>query len=182
MILKGERMAQDLKKLIRSVKDYPKKGVVFRDITTLLKNGKAFEKAIDQLYKKCEGKKIDLVVAVESRGFILGGALANRLGVGFVPVRKFGKLPADRIEQKYDLEYGTDSLEIHKDAVKKGQKVLIVDDLLATGGTLQAACKLVEKLGGKVVGILILIELSFLKGREKLRDYNLLSLIKYTRE
>lgn len=175
-------MAQDLKKLIRSVKDYPKKGVVFRDITTLLKNGKAFEKAIDQLYKKCEGKKIDLVIAVESRGFILGGALANRLGVGFVPVRKFGKLPADRIEQKYNLEYGTDSLEIHKDAVKKGQKVLIVDDLLATGGTLQAACKLVEKLGGKVVGILILIELSFLKGREKLQNYELFSLIKYARE
>jgi adenine phosphoribosyltransferase len=136
-------MAQDLKKLIRSVKDYPKKGVVFRDITTLLKNGKAFRKAVDLLYKKCENKKIDLVVAVESRGFILGGALANRLGVGFVPVRKFGKLPADRIGQKYDLEYGTDSLEIHKDAVKKGQKVLIVDDLLATGGTLHAACKLV---------------------------------------
>jgi len=175
-------MAQDLKKLIRSVKDYPKKGVVFRDITTLLKNGKAFKKAVDQLYKKYEGKKIDLVVAVESRGFILGGALANRLGVGFVPVRKFGKLPADRIEQKYDLEYGTDSLEIHKDAVKKGQKVLIVDDLLATGGTLQAACKLVEKLGGKVVGILVLIELSFLKGREKLQNYELFSLIKYARE
>jgi adenine phosphoribosyltransferase len=175
-------MAQDLKKLIRSVKDYPKKGVVFRDITTLLKNGKAFKKAVDQLYKIYEGKKIDLVVAVESRGFILGGALANRLGVGFVPVRKFGKLPADRIEQKYDLEYGTDSLEIHKDAVKKGQKVLIVDDLLATGGTLQAACKLVEKLGGKVVGILVLIELSFLKGREKLQNYELFSLIKYARE
>jgi len=175
-------MAQDLKKLIRNVKNYPKKGVVFRDITTLLKDGKAFKKAVDQLYKKYEGKKIDLVVAVESRGFILGGALANRLGVGFVPVRKFGKLPADRIEQKYDLEYGTDSLEIHKDAVKKGQKVLIVDDLLATGGTLQAACKLVEKLGGKVVGILVLIELSFLKGREKLQNYELFSLIKYARE
>ena len=175
-------MTQDLKKLIRNVKDYPKKGVVFRDITTLLKNGKAFKKAVDQLYKRCEGKKIDLVVAVESRGFILGGALANRLGVGFVPVRKFGKLPADRIEQKYDLEYGTDSLEIHKDAVKKGQKVLIVDDLLATGGTLRAACKLVEKLGGKVVGILILIELSFLKGTEKLQNYELFSLIKYARE
>ncbi|MCJ7457518.1 MAG: adenine phosphoribosyltransferase [candidate division Zixibacteria bacterium] len=175
-------MAQDLKKLIRSVKDYPKKGVVFRDITTLLKDGKAFKKTVDLLYKKYHGKKIDLVVAVESRGFILGGALANRLGVGFVPVRKFGKLPADRIEQKYDLEYGTDSLEIHKDAVKKGQKVLIVDDLLATGGTLQATCKLVEKLGGKVVGILVLIELSFLKGREKLKNYDLFSLIKYARE
>lgn len=175
-------MPQDLRKLIRNVRDYPKKGVVFRDITTLLKNGKAFKKAVDLLYRKYKGKKIDLVVAVESRGFILGGALANRLGVGFVPVRKFGKLPADRIEQKYDLEYGTDSLEIHKDAVKKGQKVLVVDDLLATGGTLQAACKLVEKLGGRVAGILVLIELSFLKGREKLKNYDLFSLINYPRE
>lgn len=175
-------MAQDLKKLIRDVKDYPKKGVIFRDITTLLKNGKAFKRTVDWLYKRCKGKKIDLIAAVESRGFILGGALANRMGVGFVPVRKFGKLPAERIEEKYDLEYGTDTLEIHRDAVKKGQKVLIVDDLLATGGTLQATCKLIEKLGGKVAGILILIELSFLKGREKLKNYDLFSLIKYSKE
>jgi adenine phosphoribosyltransferase len=180
--LKGEKMAQDLKRLIRNVKDYPKPGVVFRDITTLLKNGKAFKRAVDLLYKIYEGEKIDLIAAVESRGFILGGALANRMGVGFIPVRKFGKLPADRIEEKYDLEYGTDTLEIHRDAVKKGQKVLIVDDLLATGGTLQATCKLVEKLGGKVAGILVLIELSFLKGREKLKNYDLFSLIKYNKE
>lgn len=175
-------MARSFKKLIRNVKDYPKKGVVFRDITTLLKNGRAFKLAVDLLYKRYKGKKIELVAAIESRGFILGGALANRMGVGFVPVRKFGKLPADRIEEKYDLEYGTDTLEIHKDAVKKGQKVLIVDDLLATGGTLKATCKLVEKLGGKVAGILVLIELSFLKGREKLKDYDLFSLIKYDQE
>jgi len=175
-------MAQDLKRLIRNVKDYPKKGVVFRDITTLLKDGKALKRAVDLLYHRSKGKKLDLIAAIESRGFILGGALANRMGVGFVPVRKFGKLPADRIEEKYDLEYGTDALEIHKDAVKKGQRVLIVDDLLATGGTLQATCKLVEKLGGKVAGILVLIELSFLKGREKLRGYDLYSLVKYDKE
>lgn len=175
-------MAQDLKRLIRNVKDYPKKGVVFRDITTLLKDGKALKRAVDLLYHRSEGKKLDLIAAIESRGFILGGALANRMGVGFVPVRKFGKLPADRIEEKYDLEYGTDALEIHKDAVRKGQRVLIVDDLLATGGTLQATCKLVEKLGGEVAGILVLIELSFLNGRDKLKNYDLFSLIKYDEE
>ncbi len=175
-------MTQDLKRYIRNIKDYPKKGVVFRDITTLLKNGKALKQVVDLLYKGYKGEKADLIAAIESRGFILGGALANKMGLGFVPVRKLGKLPADCIEQKYDLEYGTDTLEIHRDAVKKGQKILVVDDLLATGGTLQATCKLVEKLGGKVAGILVLIELSFLKGREKLRNYNLFSLIKYGSE
>lgn len=175
-------MAQDLKRYIRNIKDYPKKGVVFRDITTLLKNGKALKQAVDLLYKGYKGGKVDLIAAIESRGFILGGALANKMSVGFVPVRKIGKLPADCIEQKYDLEYGTDTLEVHRDAVKKRQKVLIVDDLLATGGTLQATCKLVEKLGGKVAGILVLIELSFLKGREKLKNYDLFSLIKYNKE
>lgn len=172
-------MAQDLKRYIRNIKDYPKKGVVFRDITTLLKNGKALKQAVTSLYKGYKGGKVDLIAAIESRGFILGGALANKMGVGFVPVRKLGKLPADCIEQKYDLEYGTDTLEVHRDAVKKGQKVLIVDDLLATGGTLQATCKLIENLGGKVAGILVLIELSFLKGREKLKNYDFFSLIKY---
>jgi adenine phosphoribosyltransferase len=172
-------MAQNLKRYIRNIKDYPKKGVIFRDITTLLKNGKALKQAVDSLYKGYKRGKVDLIAAIESRGFILGGALANKMNVGFVPVRKLGKLPADCIEQKYDLEYGTDTLEIHRDAVKRGQKVLIVDDLLATGGTLQATCKLIENLGGKVAGILVLIELSFLKGREKLKNYNLFSLIKY---
>ncbi|MDH4223944.1 MAG: adenine phosphoribosyltransferase [candidate division Zixibacteria bacterium] len=175
-------MEKNLKLLIRNVKDYPKKGVVFRDITTLLKNGKAFKKAVDLLYKRYKNRKIDLIAAIESRGFILGGALANKMGIGFVPVRKFGKLPADTVEQSYNLEYGTDALELHRDAVKRGQKVLIVDDLLATGGTLQATCKLIEKLGGKVAGILVLIELSFLKGEEKLKNYDLYSLIKYDRE
>ena len=172
-------MTQNLRRLIRKVKDYPKKGIVFIDITTLLKNGKAFKKVVDLLHIRYKGNKIDLIAAIESRGFIIGGALANKMGVGFVPVRKFGKLPADTIEQSYDLEYGTDTLELHKDAVKKGQRVLIVDDLLATGGTLQATCKLVEKLGGKVIGILVLIELSFLKGRDKVKKYDLFSLLRY---
>jgi adenine phosphoribosyltransferase len=170
---------EKLRELIRDVPDYPKKGIVFKDITTLIKRGDAFDQVINIFFDICKDKKIDLVAAVESRGFIFGGVLANRLKVGFVPIRKFGKLPADTVEQKYDLEYGTDRLEIHKDAVTTGQKVLIVDDLLATGGTIKAACKLVEKLGGEVAGILVMIELGFLNGRDKLKDYDLLTLIRY---
>ena len=175
-------MSQKLMEMIRDVPNYPKKGVVFKDITTLLKNGDAFNEVIDIFCKKCKGKKIDLVAAIESRGFIFGGALADRLKVGVVPVRKLGKLPADTVVEKYDLEYGTDSLEMHKDAVKKGQKVIIIDDLLATGGTLEATCRLVEKLGGEVAGILVMIELGFLKGREKLKNYDFFSLLKYEKE
>jgi len=170
---------EKLMRLIRDVPDYPKKGIVFKDITTLIKRGDAFDEVINIFLEKCKDKKVELVAAVESRGFIFGGVLANRLKVGFVPIRKFGKLPADTVEQKYDLEYGTDTLEIHKDAVTPGQKVLIVDDLLATGGTIKAACKLVEKIGGQVVGILIMIELGFLNGRDKLKDYDLFTLIRY---
>jgi len=168
-----------LRELIRDVPDYPKKGIVFKDITTLIKRGDAFDEVVNIFLEKCKDKNVDVVAAVESRGFIFGGALANKLKVGFVPIRKFGKLPADTVEQKYDLEYGTDTLEIHKDAVTPGQKVLIVDDLLATGGTIKAACKLVEKLGGEVVGILVMIELGFLNGRDKLTDYDLFTLIRY---
>jgi adenine phosphoribosyltransferase len=175
-------MADQFKRLIRNIKDYPKSGVVFRDITTLIKKGEAFQQVMDVFYKKCKGKKIDLIAAVESRGFIFGGALANRLGVGFIPIRKIGKLPSATVEEKYDLEYGTDTLQMHADAVKKGQRVIIVDDLLATGGTLLATCKLIEKLGGKVVGILVMIELEFLKGRDKLKNYELFSLMKYDKE
>jgi adenine phosphoribosyltransferase len=171
--------AEKLMQLIRDVPDYPKKGIVFKDITTLIKRGDAFDEVINIFLEKCKDKKVELVAAVESRGFIFGGVLANRLKVGFVPIRKFGKLPADTVEQKYDLEYGTDTLEIHKDAVMPGQKVLIVDDLLATGGTIKAACKLVEKLGGQVIGILIMIELGFLNGRDKLKDYDLFTLLRY---
>ncbi len=168
--------------LIRDIKDYPKEGITFRDITTLIKNGKAFNQVLDIFHSICKDKNVDLVAAIESRGFIFGGALADRLGVGIVPVRKLGKLPADTVVEKYDLEYGTDSLELHTDAISKGQRVLIVDDLLATGGTLHATCGLVEKLGGKVAGIIVLIELSFLKGREKFNDYDFFSLIQYQTE
>ena len=169
-------------KLIRDIPDFPKPGIVFKDITTLIKNGKAFNEVIDIFHKKVKNKKVDLVLAIESRGFIFGGALANKLKVGFVPVRKPGKLPWAVEQESYSLEYGQDTLQIHQDAVKKGQKVLIVDDLLATGGTLQATCRLVEKLGGKVAGILVLIELSFLKGKDKLSNYDFYSLIKYDSE
>jgi len=171
-----------LKKRIRSIPNFPKKGIVFRDITTLLKDEKAFKLAIDLLYKRYRGKKVDKVVSVESRGFILGSALAYRLGVGFIPVRKPNKLPAKTIQEEYQLEYGTDVLEIHKDALKKGEKILIVDDLLATGGTVSATCKLVERLGGRIVGLAFLIELTFLKGREKLRAHDIFSLIEYESE
>jgi adenine phosphoribosyltransferase len=170
---------EKLRALIRDVPDYPKKGIVFKDITTLIKKGDAFDEVMNIFFARCYGKKIDLVAAVESRGFIFGGSLADRLKVGFIPVRKFGKLPADTVEQKYDLEYGTDRLEIHKDAITPGQKVVIIDDLLATGGTIKAACKLVEKLGGEVAGILVMIELGFLNGRDKLKDYDLFTLIRY---
>ncbi|MFH1335009.1 MAG: adenine phosphoribosyltransferase [Candidatus Zixiibacteriota bacterium] len=170
---------QKLRELIRDVPDYPKKGIVFKDITTLIKRGDAFDEVMNIFFAQCQGKKIDLVAAVESRGFIFGGSLADRLKVGFVPVRKFGKLPADTVEQKYDLEYGTDRLEIHKDAIAPGQKVVIIDDLLATGGTIKATCKLVEKLGGEVAGILVMIELGFLNGRDKLKGYDLFTLIRY---
>ncbi len=169
-------------KLIRDIPDFPKPGVIFKDITTLIKNGKAFNEVIDIFYGKTRGKKIDLVLAIESRGFIFGGALAQKLKVGFVPVRKPGKLPWAVEQESYSLEYGQDTLQIHQDAVKKGQRVLIIDDLLATGGTLQATCRLVEKLGGKIAGILVLIELAFLKGKEKLNNYDFYSLIKYDQE
>ena len=177
-----ERSPMDVDKLrglIRDVPDYPKKGIVFKDITTLIKRGDAFDEVMNIFYDRCKDKKVDLVAAVESRGFIFGGALADRLKVGFVPIRKFGKLPSNTVEQKYDLEYGTDKLEIHMDAVKPGQRVLIVDDLLATGGTIQATCKLIEKLKGEVAGILVMIELGFLNGRDKIKDYDLFTLLKY---
>ncbi len=172
----------DLKNFIRDVPDFPKKGIIFKDITTLLKNKDAFTEAFNQLYKKVSNLKVDKVVSIESRGFIFGSLLAHKLNTGFVPVRKPGKLPAEKISETYSLEYGTDSLEIHKDAISPGEKVLIHDDLLATGGTVEAVCKLVEKLGGEVVGIVFLIELSFLNGREKLKKYNVSTVIQYEEE
>jgi len=175
-------MSADLKKYIRSIRDFPIKGIMFRDITTLLKDPVAVKETLTQLLLSLKEVNIDKVVGVESRGFIFGAMLANELKAGFVPIRKPGKLPAEKESQTYQLEYGLDKIEIHKDAINKGDKVLIHDDLLATGGTAEAACKLVEKLGGKVVQISFIIELAFLNGREKLRNYNVNSLITYEDE
>ena len=169
----------NLKNHIRNIPDFPKPGVLFRDITTLLKNKKAFKQAVDELTAKFKDKKIDAVVAVEARGFILGGAIAHKLGAGFVPVRKKGKLPAATNSVTYDLEYGSDTLEMHHDAINPGEKVLIVDDLLATGGTVKAVTDLVKQIQGKIAGIVFLIELKDLKGIDKLKDYPVFSLIKY---
>jgi adenine phosphoribosyltransferase len=175
-------MTENLKKYIRSIRDFPIKGIMFRDITTLLKDPEAVKETLRQLLDFTKGKKIDKVVGVESRGFIFGAMLANELKAGFVPIRKPGKLPAERESQTYQLEYGLDKIEIHKDAISEGDIVLIHDDLLATGGTAEAACKLVEKLGGKVEQLSFIVELSFLNGREKLRNYNVNSLIIYEDE
>lgn len=175
-------MPADLKKYVRSIRDFPIKGIMFRDITTLLKDPLAVAETLNQLLSHSKNLKIDKVVGVESRGFIFGAMLANQLNAGFVPVRKPGKLPAEKESQTYQLEYGLDKIEIHKDAISKGDKVLIHDDLLATGGTAEAACKLIEKLGGEVVQVSFIIELSFLNGREKLRNYNVNSLINYEDE
>jgi adenine phosphoribosyltransferase len=170
---------KDLKDFIRDVPDFPKEGIIFKDITTLLKNSEALSIAIDQLYDKVKEMKIDKVIGIESRGFIFAPVIAYKLNAGFIPVRKPGKLPAEVVSESYELEYGTDTLEMHKDAIEKGDKVLIADDLIATGGTAKAVCKMVEKMGGEVVALEFLIELEFLKGREKLEKYNLISLIKY---
>ena len=173
-----EERAAPLKAAIRDVPDFPKPGIVFKDITTLLKEPALFRRTIDLLAVLCGDLPCDKVVAIESRGFILGGALAERLGAGFVPVRKKGKLPAATRRHEYDLEYGTDCVEIHEDALVPGDHVLVVDDVIATGGTAQATGRLVEALGAKVSAFVFLVELSFLKGREKL-DGDVLSLIRY---
>ena len=171
-----------LEKSIRNIPDFPKEGILFRDVTTLIQNKCAFKKSVDLLAKKYKGKKIDKIVGVEARGFIFGAALAHKLGAGFVPVRKKGKLPYKTISTTYELEYGTDTLEIHKDAITRGEKVLIIDDLLATGGTVKAVVDLVKQLQGKIVGIGFIIELIDLHGRDKLKEYPLYSLIKFCGE
>ena len=172
-------MSHDLSAYIRDIPDFPKKGIVFKDLTTLLKNPLTFRQAADQLYAAVADKDIDKVVAIESRGFIFGALLAEKLNAGFVPVRKPGKLPAQTLQAEYLLEYGTDILEIHQDAIAPGERVLLHDDLLATGGTAKAACKLIEQLGGQVVHISFLVELGFLNGKEKLTDYVVSSIIQY---
>ncbi len=169
----------DLKKLIREIPDYPKPGILFYDITTLLKDRRGFHDVIDGLKEHYEGAGVDVVIGIEARGFIFGPTLAYALGAGFVPVRKPKKLPSERVSVSYDLEYGVDSLEIHKDAVESGHRVLIMDDLLATGGTAAAVTRLVEQIGGKVAGVGFVVELTFLKGRAKLAGYDVFSLLQY---
>jgi adenine phosphoribosyltransferase len=180
--MEGKQMKNkgiDLKRYIRDIPDWPKEGILFRDITPLLLNPKAFAATIEALCSDYTDAGIEYVAAVEARGFIFGSAVAEKLGTGFVPIRKKGKLPWRTERISYDLEYGTDTLEVHSDAVEGGGKVLMVDDLLATGGTMAAACKLIEKIGGTVAGITFLIELASLQGREKLADYKVASVICY---
>lgn len=169
-----------LKAKIRSVPDFPKAGILFYDITTLLRDRDGFQLAIEALARPFEGRDIDVVVGVESRGFILGGAVADRLGAGFAPVRKKGKLPSKTVRETYDLEYGTDCLEIHSDAVETGQRVLIIDDVLATGGTAAATAALVRRLGGAVQALAFLVELEFLNGRTKVPNETVYSVLKYS--
>lgn len=173
---------QDLKSTIRSIPDFPKKGIVFRDITTLLKDPKALTRVVDYFYGEYKDKNVSKIVSIESRGFIFGAALAYKLNAGFVPIRKKGKLPAETVRQEYQLEYGADAMEIHADAIRPGDRIVIHDDLLATGGTIEAACKLVEKLKGEIVGLSFLIELSFLNGRRRLSRYPIQTLISYDSE
>lgn len=169
----------DLKYAIRDIPDFPKKGIIFKDITTLLGQGDMFRHAIDQIAANYTNKGIKKVACIESRGFIIGAPIAYKLGAGFVPIRKKGKLPYKTISATYQLEYGTDTLEMHEDAITPGEKVLIVDDLLATGGTASACVELVKKLGGQLAGVAFMIELAFLDGRKKLKDIDVSALIKY---
>ena len=176
---KGACRVDHFKQLIRNVPDFPKKGILFYDITTLLKDAKALREVLDTLANRYVNQNIDLVLGVESRGFIFAPTLAYQIGAGFVPVRKPGKLPAETIKATYDLEYGKDSLEIHRDAIKIGQRVLVVDDLLATGGTAAAVTQLIRQLGGEVAGLAFLVELEFLYGRKRLSGYDVFSLLQY---
>jgi len=174
--------ALDLRSCIRSIPDFPKPGIMFRDITPLLRNVRAFDEAVRRMAEPYREGEVDVVVGAESRGFIFGAPIALRLGAGFVPIRKKGKLPAETVSVTYDLEYGTDTMEMHVDAVTQGTRVLMVDDLLATGGTMAASCEMVEKAGGRIVGVEFLIELAFLGGRAKLARYPVRSQIVYDDE
>ncbi|MEX0624921.1 MAG: adenine phosphoribosyltransferase [Chloroflexota bacterium] len=173
------RSTDDLRAKIREVPDFPKPGILFYDITTLLRDADAFKEVIDRMAEAVKGEKIDLVVGMESRGFIFAAPLADRLGAGFVPVRKLGKLPAETIEVEYDLEYGTATLEIHRDAITRGQRVLVVDDLLATGGTVLGTIELVRRLGGEIAGLSFAVELTALGGRDKLAEFAIHTLLAY---
>ncbi len=170
---------EDLKKFIRDIPDYPVKGVIFRDLTPLFSNAEAFSYTIDKLYHELKALNLDKIAAIEARGFIVGAPLAKMLNVGFAPIRKSGKLPWKKISVTYELEYGKETIEIHEDSIKPGEKVAIVDDLLATGGTSLAAIHLVERLKGKVSALVYIVVLDYLKGREKLKDYKIINLIEY---
>jgi adenine phosphoribosyltransferase len=175
-------MNEDLLRKIRTVPDFPKKGIMFRDITTLIGDKEAFHRSIDLLADRYRNRGVHKIVSVESRGFIFGAPLAYVLNAGFVPVRKPGKLPAAVTRQEYSLEYGTDAIEMHTDAIKRGENVLLLDDLLATGGTIRAAADLVRRAGGNIIGLAFLIELSFLHGREKLKEFDVYSILQYDSE
>jgi adenine phosphoribosyltransferase len=174
-----KKMNEEIKEKIRTVPDWPRKGVMFRDITTLIKDKEGFLSACSKLYEHYKDTAVDLIAGIESRGFIFGAALALLLKKGFVLIRKKGKLPAETVYQEYELEYGFDQVEIHRDAIKSRDRILIVDDLIATGGTAKATCQLIEKLGGNIVGCAFVIELIDLKGREKLKDYDVFSLVEF---
>ena len=175
----GEQGSVSLKQLIRDIPDFPKKGIIFKDITPLLQNPNGLSEITHRISEHYNGKNIDLVAGAEARGFIIGAAVAHKLGVGFIPIRKPGKLPYKTASITYQLEYGTDALEMHKDAVKPGQNILMVDDLLATGGTMAACCRLVESMKGNIVGCAFVIELTFLNGRKALQGFDVFSLIQF---
>ena len=182
MATEEQAAVERIRSLIGEIPDFPKPGILFRDITPLLADAQGLALACGEMARPYRGAEVDVVVGAESRGFIFGTALALELGVGFVPIRKPGKLPGETISEKYALEYGTDRLEMHKDAIQPGQRVLMVDDLLATGGTMAAACRLVEKVGGEIVGVVFLLELAGLKGRDLLRSYKVRSIVSYEGE
>jgi len=175
-------LAGQLKAAIRSIPDYPKKGIVFRDLTTLWKDGKLMRKTTDHFYERYKGRRVEKILGVEARGFIVGAPLADRLSIGFVPARKVGKLPADKVTMEYQLEYGKQGIEVHRDSISRGERVLVVDDLLATGGTSSTAAKIVKKLGGEVEGFAFIAELAFLGGRSKLKGYDVYSIVTYHSE
>ena len=174
-----EKLTESLKAAIREIPDWPKPGILFYDITTLLKQGSCFAQAIDAITEPFKDKNIDIVLGMEARGFIFAPTVAYALGAGFVPIRKPGKLPAEKLQVNYELEYGTDSLEVHKDAILPGQRALIVDDLIATGGTAKAVAEMTKSMGATVEGLAFMVELTFLNGREKISGYNIHSLLKY---
>lgn len=177
--MNGGKDSMDLKEYIADVPDFPEEGIIFRDISPLMADGEAYRYATNEIVQYAKNKGVDMIVGPEARGFIVGCPVAYELGIGFAPARKKGKLPRETVEVNYGLEYGNDILQIHKDAIKPGQKVLVCDDLLATGGTIAATIKLIEQLGGEVVGTAFLVELSELKGRDKIKDYDILALMEY---